>query len=82
MRAIMQGYSGLEIFTSLTNFPKPVTANNYYKIFNKLVKTTKVVADFTMQDACKKLRADSSSDAIRDVEVLQMEHGKAGNISH
>ena len=69
MRAIVQGYSGLEIFTSFTDFPKTVTANNYYKIFKKLVKTTKAVADFTMQDACEKLRADSSSDAIKDVEV-------------
>ena len=69
MRAIVQGYSGLEIFTSFTDFPKTVTPNNYYKIFKKLVKTTKAVADFTMQDACEKLRADSSSDAIKDVEV-------------
>ena len=32
MRAIGQGYSGLETFTSLMNFPKPDTANNYDKI--------------------------------------------------
>ena len=51
------------------NFPKPVTANNYDKIINKLVKTTKAVAYITMQDACEKLRADSSSDSIKDVEV-------------
>ena len=51
------------------NLPKPVIANNYDKIINKLVKTTKAVADITMQDACEELRADSSSDAIKDVEV-------------
>ena len=51
------------------NLPKPVTANNYDKIINRLVKTTKAVADITMQDACDELRADSSSDAIKDVEV-------------
>ena len=67
MRAIRQGYSGLETFTSLVNLPKPVTANNYDKIINRLVKTTKAVADITMQDACEELRA--ASDAIKDVEV-------------
>ena len=68
MRATGQGYSGLEIFTSLMNILKPVTANND-KIINKLVKTTKAAADITMQDACEELRADSSSDSIKDVEV-------------
>ena len=51
LRAIAQGYSGLETFTSLMNLPKPVTANNYDKIINRLVKTTKAVADITIQ--CK-----------------------------
>ena len=69
MRAIGQGYAGLESLTSLMNLPKPVTANNYDKLIYRLVKTTKVVADITMQDTCEKLRADSSSDAIKDVEV-------------
>ena len=69
MRAIGQGYSGLETFTSLMNLPKPVTANNYDKIINRLVKITKAVADITMQDACEELRVNSSSDAIKDVEV-------------
>ena len=69
MRAIGQGYSRLETFTSLMNLPKPVTANNYDKIINRLVKITKAVADITMQDACEELRVNSSSDAIKDVEV-------------
>ena len=69
MRAIGHGYSGLETFTSLMNLPKSVTANNYDKIINKLVKTSKAVAVIKMQDACEELRADSSSDAIKDVEV-------------
>ena len=69
MRAIGQLYSGLQTFTSLMNLPKPVTADNYYKIINRLVKTTKAVADITMQDAREELRADSSSNAIKDVEV-------------
>ena len=59
MRTIGQGYSGLETFMSLLNLAKPVTANNYDKIINRLVKTTKAVADITMQDACEELRADS-----------------------
>ena len=54
---------------SLMNLPKPVTANNYDKIINRLVKTTKAVAGITMQDACEELRADFSSDAIKDVKV-------------
>ena len=69
MRAIGQGYSGLEVFTSLINLPKPVTANNYDKIINRLVNTTKAVADITMQDACEELRTDSSSDAIKNLQV-------------
>ena len=51
------------------NLPKPVTANNYDKIINRLVKTTKAVAAITMQDACEELQADFSSDVIKDVEV-------------
>ena len=69
MRAIGKGYSELETFTSLMNLPKPVTSNNYDKIFNKWVKATEAVIDITMQDACEELRADSSRDAITDVEV-------------
>ena len=69
MRAIGQGYSGLETFTSLMNLPKTVTANNYDKIISRLVKITKAVADITMQEACEELRVNSSSDAIKDVEV-------------
>ena len=69
MKAIGQLYSGLETFTSLMNLPKPVTADNYYKIINRLVTTTKAVADITMQDAREELRADSSSNAVKDVEV-------------
>ena len=38
IRAIGQGYSGLETFTSLMNFPRQVTANNYDKIINRLPK--------------------------------------------
>ena len=66
---IGQGYSGQKTFTSLMNLPKPVTANNYDKIINTLVKTTKAVAGIIMQDPCEELRADSSSDTIKDVEV-------------
>ena len=69
MRAIGQGCSGLETFMPLMNLPKPVTANNYDKIINKLVETTKAEVDITMQDACEELRADSFSDVIKDFEV-------------
>ena len=55
MRAIGQGYSGLETFTSLMNLPKLVTVNNYDKIINRLVKTTKAVADIIMQGRCEEL---------------------------
>ena len=53
MRAIGQGYAGLETLTSLMNLPKPFTANNYDKLIYRLVKTTKAVADITMQDTCE-----------------------------
>ena len=69
MRPIGKKYSGLEVFTSLMNLPKPVTANNYDKIINRLIKSTKAVVDIIMEDACQELRADSYSDAIEDVEV-------------
>ena len=69
MRAIGQGYAGLETLTSLMNLPKPVTANNYDKLIYRLVKTTKAVADITMQDTCEELRVDSSSDSIKGVKV-------------
>ena len=69
MRAIGQGYSGLEVFTSLINLPKPVAANNDNKIINRLVNTTKAVAGITMQDACEELRTDSSSNAIKNLQV-------------
>ena len=69
MRAIGQLYSGLQTFTSLMNLPKPVTADNYYKIINRLVKTTKAVADITIKGPCEELQADYSSDAIKDVKV-------------
>ena len=51
------------------NLPKPVTANNYDKIINRLVKTTKAVADITIKGPCEELQADYSSDAIKDVKV-------------
>ena len=43
MRAIGQGYSGLETCMSLMNLPKPGTAKKYDTIINKLA-----VADITM----------------------------------
>ena len=46
-----QGYAGLEKSSSLTNFPMPMTANNYGKIVKKLLCTTKSVIEVTMQDA-------------------------------
>ena len=55
MRTIGQGYSGLEIFTSLMNLPKLVTVNNYDKIINRLIKTTKALADIIMQGRCEEL---------------------------
>ena len=36
MRASGQGYAGLEKLTALMNLPKPMTANNYDKMVNRL----------------------------------------------
>ena len=35
-----------------------------------------------MQDTCDDLRANSSSDAIKMLKYLQMEHDNAGDIPH
>ena len=50
MRACAQGYAGLDKFSSLMNFPMPITANNFDKIVKKLLRAAKPVAGVTMQD--------------------------------
>lgn len=45
MRACGQGYAGLEKLSSLINLQKPMTANNYDKIVNRLLIATKEVAE-------------------------------------
>ena len=64
------------------NLPNQSQQIKYDKIIKTLVKTTKVVADFIMQDTCDDLRANSSSDAIKMLKYLQMEHDNAGDIPH
>jgi len=66
MRACGQGFSGLETFTSLMNLPKPMTANNYNNIVEKLTTAGKDVAKTTMLDASKELRGNVPDDVIVD----------------
>ena len=56
MRAIGQGHSRIEKFTSLVNLPKPMTQNNYDKIVNKITDVVKIVAEESMSDAANDLR--------------------------
>ena len=59
MRACGQGYAGLEKLTALMNLPKPMTANNYDKIVNRLNVVAKEAANETMTDASEDLVSNS-----------------------
>ena len=67
MRACGQAYAGLEKLPSLMNLPKPMTANNYSKIVNRLNVVAKEVANETMRDASEDLlpkSKDSNDDTV------------------
>ena len=69
MRACGQGYAGLEKLTELMNLPKPMTANNYDKIVNRLNIVVKEVANKTMRDASEDLLTkskDPNDDTVSD----------------
>ena len=59
MRACGQGYAGLEKLTALMNLLKPMTANNYDKIVNRLNVVGKEVANETMTDVSENLLSKS-----------------------
>ena len=69
MRACGQGFAGLSTFVSLMDMPKPMTANNYDKIVNKLTDAAKYVAEETMKDACEELRLNTNAGDILDTAV-------------
>ena len=59
-----QGYAGLE-----KNLPKPMTANNYDKIVNRLNVVAKEAANETMRDASEELlpkSKDPNDDTVID----------------
>ena len=67
MRACGQGYVGLEKLKALMNLPKPMTANNYDKIGNRLNVVAKEVASETMRDTSEDLlpkSKDSNDDTV------------------
>ena len=67
MRACGKGYVGLEKLMALMNLPKPMTANNYDKIVNRLNVVAKKVANETMRDASEDLLLkikDPNEDAV------------------
>ena len=66
-KACGQGYAGLEKLTAIMNLPKPVTANNYDKIVNRLKFIAKEVANETMRDASEDLLSKS-----RDQMMIQL----------
>ena len=55
MRAYEEGYAGLERLTALMNLPRPMTANNYDKIVDRLNVVVKKVSNETMGDASEDL---------------------------
>ena len=72
MRACGEGYAGLEKMTVLMNLPKPMTANNFDKIVNRLNVAAKVVTNETMRDAWEDLLSkskDPNDDAVVDIFV-------------
>ena len=71
MRALGQGHSGLEKFTSLMGMPKPMTQNNYDKLVETIGEATKEVAEETMSDAANELR-EKSFDPNADNGILDI----------
>ena len=72
MRAWGQSYSGLEKLTALMNLTKPMTANNYDKIVNRLNVVAKEVANETMRDALENLLSkckNPNDDTVIDTSV-------------
>ena len=72
MRACGQAYAGLEKLTSLMNLPKPMTANNYGKIVNRLNVVAKEVANEIIRDASEYLLSkskDTNDDTFIDTAV-------------
>ena len=71
-KACGQGYAGLEKLTAIMNLPKPVTANNYDKIVNRLKFVAKEVANETIRDASEDLLSksrDPNDDTVIDTAV-------------
>ena len=69
MTACGQGCAGLEKLTALMNLPKPMTANNYDKIVNRLNVVAKEAANETMRDASEELlpkSKDPNDDTVID----------------
>ena len=69
MTACGQGYAGLEKLAALMNLPKPMTANNYDKIVNRLNVVAKEVANETTRDASEELlpkSKDPNDDTVTD----------------
>ena len=58
-RALGQGYSGLQKFTSLMNMPQPMTAVNYDKLISKISAVAKTIAEETMSDAAENIISKS-----------------------
>ena len=71
MRACGQGYASLEKPTALMNLLKPMTANNYDKIVNRLNVVVKEVANETSRDASEDLSKskDPNYDTVIDTAV-------------
>ena len=73
MRAIGQGFAGLETFTTLMNMPRPMTKNNYNKIASSFAKVTETVANETMEEAVNDIKESNNQqkDSIKDTATSQ-----------
>nr|XP_047137518.1 uncharacterized protein LOC124814020 [Hydra vulgaris] len=70
MRTLGLGHSGIEMFTTLMNMPKPMTPKNYDKLVLKITNIIEEVAQETMTDAVSDLRLQcQDNNEILDVGV-------------
>ena len=70
MRAMGQGYMGIEKFTALMNIPKPFTVNVYNKIVDQIATATEEVAQETIEEAVESIREMKGS--TNDEEIIDI----------
>ena len=64
MRAIGQGYAGIEKFSVMMNLPKPMSASSYDNIVKFVMKASKSVAEETMNDVAGEIKETSNGEIV------------------